>query len=779
MSDFQQEPERRRWDLLAEVGRELAAVRRRLEQLEGLRSPKEPAAAETPGPMVLRDVGEPLSESQESVLASLKEVVSIPSTGLDANEVFGLAMDRITRLLSVDRAVLFLLDIDDGRLRPRASRGFRRDDLSEFALLPGEGLAGRAFREARPLLYTGSLAESSADPFISRFPVRDAIALPVRAENEVVGALYVGRHGRPAPFAADEIQLLVVIVDRIGTALVHRRLVDKVSGQVDRLRELVALAVRSSLRHGLGENLSAACEAGCRLLGVRSAVLVVVGPDGELAVRGSYGIPEELRRKWHPCATEGVTKEVFAGQRLVVCPDLARRPGSADSFLVGLGMRSLVLVPVRARERLVGCLYLGESRVRDFSADECGAAQLLGTLVGMAIDNAELFGELSHAHETLKAAQERLVESEKLRALGAMAGGVAHEFNNILAIILGKAQLMLERAPEVPLRDDLGIIEEAGWRAADLVRRLQSFSGTQVEAGISRVDLNRLIEDAVALTRSRWKDEAQARGIQVEVVTDLEETLPVPGSQPDLREMLTNLLLNAVDALPRGGRIGISTRNQAGALEFVVTDTGVGMAEEIQRRVFEPFFTTRSPERAGLGLSVVHGIVVRHGGKIRIDSREGRGTTVRISLPTTRAVPQTPPFAPPSGEPAPGVASVLVIEDEDRLRRMLIDILESAGHAVEGAVDGLDGLARFEGGQFDVVVTDLSMPECSGLEVARAVKKFRPGTPVVLITGWGDLVDPTRIQEAGVDLVLVKPFRVERVLNVVTEALKLRRPANR
>jgi CheY-like chemotaxis protein len=173
---------------------------------------------------------------------------------------------------------------------------------------------------------------------------------------------------------------------------------------------------------------------------------------------------------------------------------------------------------------------------------------------------------------------------------------------------------------------------------------------------------------------------------------------------------------------------------------------------------------------------VVHGIVARHRGSIEIESQEGHGTTVRISLPTAAAGTAAAPSAPPRVETPSGPATILVIEDEDRLRRMLLDILTGAGHTTEGAQDGLDGLARFQGGRFDLVITDLSMPECSGLEVARGVKQISPGTPVVLITGWGDLLDPLRIEEAGVDLMIVKPFRVDRVLTVVGDALKLGRP---
>jgi signal transduction histidine kinase/CheY-like chemotaxis protein len=769
-------PDRRVWESLTELSRALEALRERLDQLESP-APGQREATPTGPAGRAPEVGRPLGEAQQAALAQFLEIAAIPSTGVDANELFGLAIDRIARLVVVERSVLFLLDPDQGRLTPRASRGFRRDDLTEFSLAPGEGLVGRAFREGRPLVYAARPGDAPADPFIFRFPVQDAIAVPVRAEGEVAGVLYAGRRGRPSPLSLEEVRLLLLIADRVGTALVHRRLVDKIAGQVDRLRELVTVSVGTSLRSSAQEVLGSVAEAGCRLLRVRSSVVALLGPEGELRAGASYGLPEELLEPWRPRTDEGLTGDLWRSQQPVVCQDLMGRPGGADPLLLALGLRALVVVPLRTRNAPIGALYLGDRTVKDFSADEVEAAQLLAALAGIAVDNGRLFEELRRAHDELQTTLDQLIQSEKVRALGEMSAGIAHEFNNILAIIVGKTQLMLERAGEAGLREELAVIEEAAWRAADIVRRLQAFALRRMEDKLSPVDLNRLVEDAVTLTRPRWKDESEARGVRVELVTDLREPAPVLGNVADLREMATNLILNALDAMPNGGRLTLATRRHADRVELVVADTGVGMPEEVRRRAFDPFFTTRAPQRSGLGLSVVQGILARHGGTIEVESQEGRGTTFRIALPTTHAASGAGGVAPSGGVPPapPGDgATVLVVEDEERLRRMLADMLGRAGYTVEVARDGLEGLARFQGGRFDLVITDLGMPECSGLEVARGVKGARPGTPVILITGWGDLLDPARLEGAGVDLMIVKPFRVERVLGAVAEALRSR-----
>jgi CheY-like chemotaxis protein/anti-sigma regulatory factor (Ser/Thr protein kinase) len=387
-----------------------------------------------------------------------------------------------------------------------------------------------------------------------------------------------------------------------------------------------------------------------------------------------------------------------------------------------------------------------------------------------------------------------------------MAGGIANEFNNLLAIVLGKTQLMLPRAPDGPLREGLAAVEEAAWRAADIVRRLQGFAVTSMDDSAGPVDLVSVVRTALELTRALWKDEAEARGTPIEVVTDLVKVPDVDGQAPALREAVMNLILNALDAMPRGGRLGLATRRVNGGVELEISDSGEGMPEDVRRRIFDPFFTTRAPHRTGLGLSVVHGVVNRHHGSVRVRSEHGGGTTVTLWLPAGHVREGEPRAAVAAGvnEPnqptkselsdlvrdcadvslgdlaadhaaeSPAAVSILVIEDEEQIRTMMVDALSGAGHKVESATDGLTGLARFQGGHFDVVLTDLSLPECSGLDVARSVKRMHPETPVVLVTGWGHLLNPERLRESGIDLMLVKPFRLERLLSVLDDALRLR-----
>ncbi len=782
--------------ILGEVRQSLHALADRLHRLEAIVGP-----SPSPPPIPPAEGSHIEQTEKRDPLSVGQEILAIPSSGLEPAQVFSLAMDRVARLLSADRAMLFVWEPEGSRLVARAGRGFRRDDLETISIKAGDGIVGQAFHDERILRSLGGAVSVADDPFLALFPVRDAVAVPIRTAGQAAGVLYAGRRAPRPAFSEQEVVLLLVVADRVGTALAHRQFVETTGGHIGRLRELEVFLGHVLVGQEKEDMLSRACEVACRLAGVRVAALAVPAGSEGLTLAASAGLLAGAITTWRADIGHGLTGEMFATHRPVLCRDIQSRDGCEDDTLREAGMRACLVVPVRLRHEIVGALYLADPEAREFRPDEVAAVQVLASLLALGMENNRLYGEVRTALEGMASAQDHLVQTERARAVGAMAGGIANEFNNLLAIVLGKTQLMLPRAPEGPMREGLAAVEEAAWRAADVVRRLQGFAATSMETGAGPVDLVSVVRDALALTRALWKDEAEARGTPIEVVTVLDKVPHVDGQAPALREAVMNLILNALDAMPRGGRLGLTTRRADGGAELDVSDSGEGMPEDVRRQIFDPFFTTRAPQRTGLGLSVVHGVVNRHHGSVRVRSEPGGGTTVTLWLPAghAREVESRPAAAAAVNEPghpepsdlvrsvgvSPGdggadhaagsaAVSILVIEDEEQIRTMLVDALAEAGHNVESATDGLTGLARFQGGHFDVVLTDLSLPECSGLDVARSVKRMHPETPVVLITGWGHLLNPERLRESGIDLMLVKPFRLERLLSVLGDALRLR-----
>ncbi|MGH7267510.1 MAG: ATP-binding protein, partial [Candidatus Rokuibacteriota bacterium] len=430
-------------------------------------------------------------------------------------------------------------------------------------------------------------------------------------------------------------------------------------------------------------------------------------------------------------------------------------------------VRSALLVPLASggaiRAVLAGC---ARDDARQFTERDLRLAQALADRAGIALENARLFEELTRAYQDLKTAQEHLVQTEKLRALGEMASGVAHDFNNVLAAILGRVQLILSQVEEPTLRRWLQVIERAALDGAQTVRQIQEFTRIRRDQPAERVDVNQVVRDSVEMTQTRWRDQAQSEGRDVRVVVELAPTPAVEGHAAELRQVLTNLILNAVDALPRGGTITIATRPASGGLEVTVADDGVGMSDEVRRRIFEPFFSTKGPGGTGLGLAMVYGIVSRHRGELFVESKEGAGARFTIQLPAADG--GAADGAAARALPAPdGTVRVLVIDDEEPVREALADMLRLKHHYVVAAAEGAEGLARFAEAAFDLVMTDLAMPGMSGWQVAQAVKAQAPDVPVVLVTGWGVELPPEQLQANGVDRVITKPFRIEEVQGVV------------
>jgi signal transduction histidine kinase/ActR/RegA family two-component response regulator len=462
--------------------------------------------------------------------------------------------------------------------------------------------------------------------------------------------------------------------------------------------------------------------------------------------------------------------EVLVKEEAKVNPRIAQYFASVEADLEEID--ASLIVPLKADKALIGILLLGEKLSGEiFDGQELEVLSVLANQAAISLENSRLYEELRAALKTLEESQQRVIQGERLRALGEMAGGVAHDFNNILAAIILRAQILLESAMDPELRRQLQVIETAAEDGAQTVRRIQEFSRMRRARPFQAVNLNHVVTEVVEMTRSRWQDEAHARGVAYDIRM---ETTPLPaiaGDPSELREALMNLVFNAIDAMPTGGRLTIRTAIVAGQVFCVVADTGIGMPEDVRQRVFEPFFTTKEEKGTGLGLSVVYGILTRHGGQIEVHSQVGQGSEFVIRLPMGGEMSSDAGPSPGSDHETKGKARILVIDDEMRVREALHDLLAGRGHTVVTCGDGKSGLARLEEQPFDLLITDLGMPGMSGWDVAKRAKARSPETPVALITGWGDQIDPAEARVKGIDFLVAKPLEIDDVMRIVVQAL--------
>jgi signal transduction histidine kinase len=683
--------------------------------------------------------------------------------------------------LHVRNAAILMPDDTTGELYVRASEGYH-ENLSTIRLpVDGPSVTASCFRNGTPInvgnvhAWDGYVAGSE--------DIRSELALPLRIGERILGILDLESDRRDAFGARDE-RLLASVANQAAIVLWNASLFAEARARATRFEAIneIARSVSSTLDPVRLDRVivsQLARVVPCDRYAVlrfdherrRVARAVVLDARTNLAHDGD-GLEWAFEDGVDPLALQPHRAEHFA--------DLTLVPGLAECRLVAQGMSSMVLVPIALDGRVQVAVLAASTR--PFAVDQIRLLETVSYHVGVALKNAELFSRLQDSYIQLNEAQDGLVRSEKLRALGEMASGVAHDFNNVLGAILGRAQLLKGRTRSKEMKAELAIIERAALDGASTVRRLQDFTRVRTDRTFQPVALAQLAEDCLSLTRGRWRDEAERAGTQYDVTTELADGLHVAGQASELREVLTNLILNALDAMPRGGTLRLLTRRgeRADEVAIEVADDGEGMSDDVRARIFDPFFTTKGVRGVGLGLSVVYGIVQRHGGRIEVVSALAKGTRMRVFLP---ALEVDGILAPAEGEPGlpilrPGASApvplrILVIDDEPNVRTLLADLLRASGHTVVEAANGRDALQRMESdGAWDLVMTDLGMPDLSGWDVARAVGERPSPPPVILVTGWGIQLEDRILAESGVAAVVAKPFTIEEVLATVERVLR-------
>jgi signal transduction histidine kinase/ActR/RegA family two-component response regulator len=569
--------------------------------------------------------------------------------------------------------------------------------------------------------------------------------------------------------------------------------------QLARLRLLDAVVREVALHydlHSIAQNacnfLSAhlAIDMCCLLLYDRSnetlEVVAMVG-NGEVPSLYEVGLRAGGAFAMGASGLEGCT-----GGNTIYMPHTAQVAGALPQALARQGLRSLMAVPLLAEEKLIGILLAARLSEHGFSGSEGDFLAMLSEHLALVAQHARLYGELQAAYKELRQTHQVMLQQERLRMLGQLASGLAHDINNVLSPIVGFTELLLDD-PDLSerARQFLEVINNATNDTVNIIARLHEFyRSREQQETLTPLNPALVIKQVIELARPRCNDLAQQQGIQVVVETDIASEVPlVLGNETEIREALLNLVLNALEAMPKGGTVTIractAMRVIGGTgnipqspthVVFEVADTGVGMDEITRQRCLEPFFTTKGERGSGLGLATVYGIMQRHGGEIEIESELGKGTTMRLLFPL-RSPAEGGIAAPVEAPPLPTPLRILYIDDDPLLLMVVKELLEQDKHTVQVADGGRAGVAAFRAAQergepFDVVITDLGMPQVDGREVASTVKRESPGTPVVLLTGWGRYVGQESDVLATMDWVLSKPPKLRELRRALAEVYK-------
>jgi len=670
-------------------------------------------------------------------LAVLNAVATRAASSVDLESMLQSSVDSLIESIGYDAGMIYVVDAATGSLTLSASANIPDEVIELLGKCgPDEDIAGTV-AASREALAVDNIKESRFRPpgeGGEYCPVISAAGVPIISRGNLLGVITINSFEEHF-YNDQELSLLTAVARTIGVAIENARLFDDVSRAKKEWETTFDAMTNGVSIHSKDFTILRANRALARLLDI---------PAEELIGKKCY--------------------EVFHGADgpLAICP---QRKAFSEGF-----SHSII-----AEEPYLGRI-LAVSSDLIFDND--------GNITG-AVHDVRDITEQEHLRE-------QLGQSEKIRALGEMAGGVAHDFNNFLTVILGNVQLLLIRAEAVGLdadfRESLETVQRVAGDAAETVRRIQEFTRVRTTRSFTTVDVNRVLRNAVDVASPRWRDEAVASGRSIEIKSEMANIPPVNGNESELGEVLVNLILNAADALTEGGAISLATDVEPGGqwVRATVADDGKGMDEDERKRIFEPFFTTKGPAGSGLGLSVAYGIINRHGGEIMVESRKGGGTrfTVRMPVATVAELSEAAELslaadlaeaAGENGSPRPK-GKVLVIDDEVMIRTLIGDLLKGMGHEAIVAASGSEGMDIFtaaaeSGEPFDLVLTDLGMPEMSGWEVVDEVKQRSPETPVALITGWGDQLDPDKMKESRVDRVIAKPFRVDDIKLLMSQAL--------
>ncbi len=699
---------------------------------------------------------------------------------LNLDKLLKTAIETIQLGFRYDHISLFLVEESSGDLILNTCCGKSCHAVKPgYRLKKGVGMVGRAAKSGKTTLCNDVAGEPTYIPAIDA--TRSELSVPIKSGKKIMGVLDVENFAKET-FDEQDVAVLETLTDLLATAINNTKLYEETRRKAYRLEltDQINRAISSTLDlksifHVVSRELNKVIEYNRislnfwhpeeRLFEVKMSFC----PDANLSPGNHKSIPADETNMYDVVQT----KKPYYLAKLVL------EPGSKpmDRLIFSEGMRSYILIPIIDNLKIIAILSLESKKEQGFSADQMELLESVGSHLSVAIQNARLFSDLQRAYQNLKGTQSRMIQIERFRAVGEMAGGVAHDFNNILASILGRVQLLLmklkKEGASLPgeMVKSLQIIEKSATDGAKILSRLQEFTTAKPDTEFCPTDPNQLVEDSLKLTRTHWKDKALFSGRQIEVKTELKAKGRVLGDATELKEVLTNLILNAVDAMPKGGTLTLKTEEDEKSIFLIVEDTGVGMTEEVKNKIFVPFFTTKGKEGTGLGLSLAHRIITRHQGEITTESRPGSGSSFTIKLPRCDLVEEKQTPVKFKGESA----HVLVVEDEKNIQEILEEILSTVGHRVTQAATGEEGVELFRKQKPDIVITDLGLPGMSGWDVAKKIKAFDPLTPVILSTGWGVKLGQIEEHKQNIDRIISKPFNMEQILNLISELLARRK----
>ncbi|MEW6456296.1 MAG: GAF domain-containing protein [Acidobacteriota bacterium] len=709
----------------------------------------------------------------------VKELSTLYQTGksitslLDLDNVLNQILAILKQIVPFYAGGILLFNPSLNALEIKASLGPKIRSLKRLVIKPGEGITGTVFQTKKSIIVSDVEKDSR---YIPGHPhIRSEMASPLIYQDKVMGVINVESKEINA-FNEDHLRILNYFATQAAIAIGNALLYEEINRKAEEMKVLYEIGATCLSTLELNKLLKLISKKVMRVMNVNTFYLSLYDEKKDeifflvLIDKGKELEPFSVRVS----EKSGLTGWIIRNKKPIIFTDYEKEKDQlpAEVRIIGMPSQSYLGIPLIVRDKIIGVISIQSYKKGIFDQGHKELLTSIANQVALTIENAELFKNLEKTYKDLKESQKQLLLTEKLRALGVVSAGVAHDFNNILGAILGRAQLLSQQTKDKEVLRGLKIIEKAALGGAEIVKRIQEFAKVKPEEIFEPVNINQVVDDSLALTKVKWKDESEAKGIKIDINKKLEEGLMVDGNLSELREAITNIILNSIDALPGGGQISIEAKSDGDKVLLEIADNGIGMSHDVKEKAFDPFFTTKGVEGTGLGLSIVYGIIRRHKGELKIESEEGKGTTIFISLPKSKKIKKIEIKEFPKKEIPP--LNILIIDDEPYIRELLSDILTPHGHKTTLAESGKEGIENFQKEKFDLVLTDIGMPEMSGWEVAKKIKSINPEIVIGFITGWDMQFTPEELKKRGADLVIFKPFKIEQILETISKSIELR-----
>ena len=721
-------------------------------------------------------------------LTTLREIDSAISANLSMEGIIEVVLRKVSPHIWVDAVGISLIDWE--RKQTILARLHLPDDVNiegeAFGL--SDSLLAQLGIEKMPVI----IYDVKSDPrlqnhreIIRKNNLTSYVGMPLVVQDKAIGVLHLFTV-EPHQFNHEDLDFFATMAGQAGISVQNARLYQEAKRRAVNMESLAKVTLNLSQVSKEDEFAKDILASACSVAGTETGTLFWYNKDMNiLELTDGTGISEEeitrIKEEIHlsPVGSgAGLPGLVAFTWKPVYVSDVSKEPLWE---MKSLGPGSAYLLPLVHREHLFGVYVLLSRQADAFSPEERAMADTFVAYTSSALENIRLLRETQHAYEELRKTQKQLIQAQKMESIGVLAGGIAHDFNNIISPILGFTELALSDVPAgSKAQKDMIEVQKAGKRARDLISQILTFS-RQTEGERKPIQISFIIKEVLKLLQA-------ALPSTIEIRKNIESDTHVVNADPtQIHQVLMNLCTNAEQAMLEGGVLEVSLSNvelneaicaeleglTAGSfVRLTVSDTGCGMDKETLPRIFDPFFTTKAPgEGTGMGLSTVHGIVKSHGGDISVQSEPNKGTTFHVYLPAVESIDKA---QPETAEPVRGgTESILFVDDEEIMVELGRDTLERLGYRVTTRTSSIEALELFRSrsGEFDLVITDMTMPKMTGVDLSVELIRIRPDIPIILCTGFSHVVTPEKARSMEIREFVMKPIVGAELGRTVRRAL--------